>query len=94
MPEKGNGAEDTAGRDGLGEGEDVGNRMVECVDDIDGELVRAGGKRACCKAIGRADARTERLSVERERCDFEDIPKVNDGVGEVVGQLERRAIAE
>ena len=45
MPEKGNGAEDTAGRDGLGEGEDVGNRMVECVDDIDGELVCAGGKR-------------------------------------------------
>ncbi|MFR2031820.1 MAG: hypothetical protein ACLU37_11745 [Collinsella sp.] len=74
MPEKGNGAEDTAGRDGLGEGEDVGGRMVERVDDIDGELVCAGGKRACRKAVGRADARAERLSVECERCDFVDIP--------------------
>ena len=67
--------------------------MVECVDGVDGEFVRAGGKRAGGKAVGRADARAERVPVERERRDFVDITQVNGCVGEVIGQLERRAVA-
>ena len=59
LPAKGNGAEDAAGGDGLGEAEDVGDRMVERVDDVDRELMRTGGKCAGGKTVGRADACAE-----------------------------------
>ena len=94
LPEHADRAEQAAGLGGFGEGEDVGDGVVEGVDHIDCERVLAGGKGAELKAVGRTEAASQVHTVKRDRGGLKDLAQVERGAGEVLSNDKAYLLAE
>ena len=94
LAKQADGAEQATGLGGFGEGEDVGDGVVEGVDHIDCERMFAGGKGAELKAVGRTDAAAQIRAVKRDRGGLKDLAQVERGAGEVLSNGKACLVAE